>query len=94
MAHPWTINYDPALTEVERIALKHADNAFSIAFAASHYWSVALDSKQRRYLRAVNYADRNQCLGQFILSDITTASDAQDLKSRIIAGDFPCSELP
>ena len=93
MAQPWTVGYDPQLTEAERTALQARDGIFSSAFLASHFWTVVLDSRKRRYLRALGHPDRTPCLGQFVLADIDAVADEQTLKNRIIAGDFACSKL-
>ncbi len=53
MAHPFTVTYDPELTEEERQALMAEDDLLSSAFQRSHHWTVVKDSMGRRYLRAM-----------------------------------------
>ncbi len=81
------------MTEEERQALEARRDMFTSANMASIFWTVVLDSKTRRYLRALDSSNRNRCLVQFIFSDLKQIADEQQFKGRLIAGDFAFFEL-
>lgn len=94
MAIPWIVGYDDALIDEERQVLEGRRELFTGAYMTSIFWTVVTDSKNRRYVRALSYSDRTRCLGQFILSDIQKIADEEQFKGRLIAGEYPCSDLP
>lgn len=89
----WTYEYAPDIADADKDVLEEKRDAILGALMyVPIYWEPVKDSKGRFHYRALSYSDRSACLLQITVPDIR-GCDAEELKGRIIAGDFKEREV-